>query len=291
MRLIKEEGVGLLTTVTDKNYLILDSVDFWYDLIQKKYPSVKKCMCKNEFFTIRFDYVPRNGTKDIRKVNIITTCSTCLKEKKQVSIDIKYSPTLHLIESPITYCEQPKIKYSFKDINCYWTNKDLKRFFSFIANELRFDIYCWFWQRSDNKRHLEKVSIEKAFEIVTVNHRYFDFYFAQTAPDFKTRIYNNELYIEDDQWRRDELIQLSSPTVIAFGQGQKGLLFYITYGNQYINKGIVLDKSAEFKQNTDKIEKWFREMYIEARGKNCFDNLEEHTRIFSDKYLKKKANG
>jgi hypothetical protein len=290
IRLIKEEGVGLLTTATDRNYLILDSIDFWYDLIQKKYPAKTKCKCKNEWFNVRFDYFPRSGTQDIRQINIVTKCTACMTEKKQVSIDIKYSPTEHLIIDPLIFCEQPLIKYNFKDINCYWTSQDLKRFFAFIATEIQFDIYCWFWQRSDDKRHLEKVSLEKATEIVTVNHRYFDFYFTQTAPDFKTYTYNNEIYVEDDQWRRQELIQLSSPTVIAFGHGQKGLLFYINYGTQYIDKGVILDKSDAFKQTADKIEKWFKENYIEVRGKDCFDNLEEHKRIFGDKYLKKKAS-
>jgi hypothetical protein len=159
-----------------------------------------------------------------------------------------------------------------------------------METDLRTDIYCWFWQRSDDKRHLEKVSLEKAFEIITVNHRYFDFYFSTVTPDLITNIYNNELYVEDDQWRQQELIQLSSPTVIASGQGQKGLLFLINYGTQYVDKGIVLDKSDAFKETTDKIEKWFKENYIEVRGKDCFDNLEEHKRIFGDKYLTKKAS-
>ena len=57
IRLIKDEGVGLFTTTLEKNYLILDSIDFWYDLIQKKYPSKTKCKCKNEWFFVRFDYV------------------------------------------------------------------------------------------------------------------------------------------------------------------------------------------------------------------------------------------
>jgi hypothetical protein len=290
IRLIKEEGVGLLTTATNKNYLILDSLDFWYDLIQQKYPNIKKCKCKNDWFNIRFDYIPRSGTQGVRQINIVTKCTDCLTEKKQVSIDIKYSPTERLIADPLTYCEQPFIKYGFKEINCYWTNHDLKKFFSFMATDLQTDIYCWYWQRSDDKRHLEKVSLEKAFEIVTVNHRYFDFYFAAVTPDLKTNIYNNELYVEDDQWRRQELIQLSSPTVMAFGQGQTGLLFFINYGTQYVDKGIVLDKSDAFKGTTHKIEKWFKEYYIEVRGKDCFDNLEEHKRIFGDKFLKKKAS-
>jgi hypothetical protein len=159
-----------------------------------------------------------------------------------------------------------------------------------MANELQFGIYCWFWQRLDDKRHVNKVSLEKAFEIITVDHRYFDFYFSKTKPNLKTNIYNEQLYVEDDQWRRQELIQLSSPTVMAFGQGQKGLLFNIHFGNQYIDKGVVIDKSEIFQNLTNTMTKWFKDNFVELRGKDCFDNLEEHERIFGTKYGKKKAS-
>jgi hypothetical protein len=41
LRVLKEEGVGLLTTRSQRSYLILDSLDFWYDLIQTAYPPKK----------------------------------------------------------------------------------------------------------------------------------------------------------------------------------------------------------------------------------------------------------
>ena len=31
VRLLKNDGVGLLTTKNEENYLILDSIDYWYD--------------------------------------------------------------------------------------------------------------------------------------------------------------------------------------------------------------------------------------------------------------------
>jgi hypothetical protein len=42
VRLLKDDGVGLLTTKKDENYLVLDSIDYWYDLIQNEYPKKKK---------------------------------------------------------------------------------------------------------------------------------------------------------------------------------------------------------------------------------------------------------
>ena len=42
LRILKEEGVGLLTTRSEKSYLILDSLDYWYDLIQTAFPKKRK---------------------------------------------------------------------------------------------------------------------------------------------------------------------------------------------------------------------------------------------------------
>ena len=39
VRFLKDEGVGLLTTKNDNNYLILDSLDYWYDLIDTGVPA------------------------------------------------------------------------------------------------------------------------------------------------------------------------------------------------------------------------------------------------------------
>jgi len=57
LRVLQEDGVGLLTTQSDKSYLILDSADYWYDLIQTTYPKKKKCKCSNERFRVQFEYL------------------------------------------------------------------------------------------------------------------------------------------------------------------------------------------------------------------------------------------
>ena len=49
IRYIRDENVGILTTRTDKSFFILDSADYWYDLIQEKYPPIMKCSCKNDY--------------------------------------------------------------------------------------------------------------------------------------------------------------------------------------------------------------------------------------------------
>lgn len=282
VRLLKDDGVGLLTTKNEENYLILDSIDYWYDLIQNEYPKKKKCSCKNEWFYVVFNYIPRQETNDIREIRIVTTCTVCNKVSKPISIDIDYSPTEELIVNPITFCEKPNIKYKFQELTSYWSGDNLKNFLQFIFHDLKLNAYCWFSEHPDNKRRFEKVSFNKAMQIIIVNHRYLNFYFS--ANELETSNYvqltdNNGVYLKEGIWRRDEIIQLTAPYVIM----GYGLLYYINFCNQYLDKGNVKDKSEQFEIATTQLNKWLKEKFVTKRGKNCFDGQEAY-----DKFIAKR---
>ena len=69
-----------------------------------------------------------------------------------------------------------------------------------------------------------------------------------------------------------------------------GLLFYIKYSTNYIDdfkSGVVKEKSSEFKEIVKNVENWLKTNYQNLRGKNSFDNLQEHKRLFGDRFLKK----
>ncbi len=119
IRYLRDESVGILTSRSDKSYFLLDSKEYWYDLIQEQYPSKQKCSCKNDFFKISFAYTPRKGTDDFRAVELISQCTECKKIKTFGQIDIDYSPSSQLFEQPITFCEQPKIKYKTYSVSGY----------------------------------------------------------------------------------------------------------------------------------------------------------------------------
>jgi len=281
VRLLKDDGVGLLTTKNEENYLILDSIDFWFDLIQNEYPKKKKCSCKNEWFYVAFNYIPRQGTDDIREIRIIITCTECNKVSKPISINIDYSTTDELIEKPITFCEKPMIKYKFKELTSYWSGDNLSDFLQFIFFDLKLNVYCWFSQHPENKRRFEKVSFDKAIQIITFNHRYLNFYFSANELDTTSYIKltdDNGVYLREGIWRRDEIIQLTAPFVIM----GYGLLYYINFCNQYLNKGIVKDKSMQFEKTTSQLQDWLKSKFITKRGANCFDGQEAYDK-FMDK--------
>jgi len=275
VRLLQDEGVGLLTTKNKENYLILDSLDFWYELIQTEYPKKKKCSCKNEYFFVQFIYVLRQGTEDIREIKIITTCTSCKKIFKPLSIDINYSPTNQLIENPIVYCENPKLKYKYNQLTSYWAENNLTDFMEHLFKEMKFNVYCWYWQYPENKRYFEKVSFEKAKEIILSNHKYLRFYFSMDELNTSQNIQqsdSNGVYLDEKIWQKNEIVELSAPFVIM----GYGLLYTIRFCNQYLDKGIITNKSSTFENLTNSLKCWMKKTYITKRGNNCFDGKEAY---------------
>lgn len=86
IRYIRNEDAGIVVTRSGKSYFILDSIEYWYDLIQNKYPTKQKCRCKNDYFRICFQYVTRIGTDDYKAVELISCCTECGKQRSNFDI-------------------------------------------------------------------------------------------------------------------------------------------------------------------------------------------------------------
>jgi hypothetical protein len=277
-RIFKDDGVGLLTTKSDKSYLILDSIDYWYDLIQTNSPKKLKCNCKNDWFNVEFQYFKRTDYDDYKQIDVICTCTNCKKIKKCVSVDIDYSPTDSLFSKPISYCEKPNIKYKYSELTSYWSGDNLSDFLSFMINELHLNTYCWFFKHPENLRYIEKVSFDKAMQVISINHRYLDFYFSPNEIELQEMIELSDdkgVYLKNDIWRKNEIIQLSAPTSIL----GYGLLYYIHFCNEYLDKAIVISKSKEFEHVTNSLLEWLKSNFVTKRGKNCYDGAEAYIRV------------
>ena len=157
VRYIRDENVGIICTPTDKSYFLLDSADYWYDLIQEKYPPIMKCACKNDRFNLIFDYTPRVGTEDFREISIDCSCTACQKSKRFPAIKIDYSPSSQLFDQPITFCKQPKIKYKTYSLAGYWSNDELLGMAEYLLNKNLF-VYCWYWDAQNTERHFKELS-------------------------------------------------------------------------------------------------------------------------------------
>lgn len=91
---LKDEGVGAVKCVScDKNYLLLDSADFWFDVIQgRPYPRLSRCSCKvtNHQLTAEYSF---GDDCQVRSVNVDSKCGMCGKVRRQLALDIDYAPT------------------------------------------------------------------------------------------------------------------------------------------------------------------------------------------------------
>ena len=260
IRYIRDENVGVLTSRSGKSYLILDSIDFWYDLIQDKYPAKQKCNCKNDYFKLVFNYIPRIGTDDYRSVELISCCTKCGKQKKLSEIDIDYSPTSQLFENPITYCEQPKLKYKTYSLGGYWKEEAFSDLIEFLSQKGLW-IYCWYWNQTEKKRFVKQMTVDELKRILFIEKvKYLNIYFSMEALD---EVFTNSItddggvYVDRDVWRKKEIIMLNAPLLVAaVGAGK---FYSVDFSSEYIEQGQIKAKSETFCRLTKELFAYSRE--------------------------------
>lgn len=251
IRYIRDEDVGIITSRSGKSYFILDSKEYWYDLIQEQYPGKQKCSCKNDFFRIRFEYIPRKGTQDFRSVELFWECTECGKIKKFAQIDIDYSPSAQLLEHPISFCEQPKIKYKTYSISGFWSKEVLYGLIRYLSdNQLL--IYLWYWNK-DRKRDFKRVSISALTHFLSdEDASYLGIYFSTEPLEDVIDSFTCEelgIYVDRKLWRKKELVKIDAPFTVISENG--GDLYYMEFCSEFIDSdGKVKSKSESFCQLT-----------------------------------------
>lgn len=254
IRYIRDEGVGVATTRTDKSYFMLDSADYWYDLIQEKYPPVMKCSCKNDFFSISFNYVRREDTEDFKEINIICKCTACNKEKKLPPVKIDYSPSCQLFDNPISFCKQPKIKYKTFSPSGYWTEKAVLSIADFFVKRNLF-IYCWYWD--SQKRFFKEITAAELHTFLTEkDKKYNAVYFSEEPLDddsLQPSYDEKGVYVKRDLWRKKRVFKLNSPFMVV----PCGLFYSMEFCSEYIdNDGKVIEKDASFSELVQEFNKF-----------------------------------
>lgn len=102
LRVLREDAVAAARCATcSANYLLLDSKDYWFDVIQKRYPRITKCTCKCESFQLRIEYNVRADDDEIDYVVVYSICSTCDKSQLRLYFDVDYGGTSHLLKKPV----------------------------------------------------------------------------------------------------------------------------------------------------------------------------------------------
>ena len=248
IRFISEENVGVITSRSNESFFLLDSQEYWYDLIQDKYPVKRKCACKNDFFNIYFDYIPREGTDDYRAIEINSQCAECGKIKNISRVDIDYSPSSHLFEYPITYCKKPKIKYKTYCLNGFWSEDILLNLVEFLSDK-KLLIYCWYWNETDNKRYFKQFDLKELINsLSTDNFKYLEIYFTTQPIDESFLNLGSDgkgVYVDRNMWRKQEIIKIVAPIIVVTDIERK--LYYMEFCSEYINlNGDVIAKNQSF---------------------------------------------
>ena len=246
VRYLRDEQVGVVSTPSGSSYFLLDSAEHWYDLIQETYPPVLKCSCKNDWFCLTLDYTPRAGTEDIREVSIHCRCTACQKTKSLLPIEIDYSPSIHLLDTPLLFCRQPKIKYKTYRLAGYWSQEELMGLAGFLMDR-HLHAYGWYWDSHYDHRYLRELSVAELESFLTENREPCLAVYFSEEPLNPALVQDGQdglgTHIPHDIWRKTNMFVLNGPyRVIPYG-----LLYEMVFCGEYLDKdGEIHPKSPAF---------------------------------------------
>ena len=302
LRVLRDEAVAAVRCVNcSADYLLLDSKDYWFDVIQKGYPRSTRCSCKSESFQLRIDYNIRDDG-DIDYIEVHSICSACGKTRRQLDFEVDYCGTGHLLTKPLVPCKNPKVLYDLKDLNLLLMLPDMLRIVDHLAEEKcqflshvrRGD--AWVPVRQDGAE--AKATIEKA-----------KYLFVYAMP--------NQIEVPEDQvntnkkedafWKRSEVIRIGSKSHVCTYQFGKdpprvcycsdpqthasyteiGLSFYINYSNDFVRGEKVVAKTEGFRMVTASLLAMLQDEFVSWRSPYCFDNPDVNVRVFGDRFEKK----
>lgn len=277
----KEESVGCAKCWRCKeHFLLFDSQDYWFDIIAKGYPRKSRCSCKEYIFTIRVLYELRDDG-DVKAIKMWTTCRACELDKLKLTVKIDYSETDSLIDHPLIYCANPEIQYKLYEASLYATPEDIAEIAAHLVQG-SFIPCGYLWKNGKPTKTSEDP--EEIYNAIK-NDKYSFIYFAPRKLDWQL-IESLAAKQEEQFWKRNELIRISAATRMHF-HDKVGRLYFIKFSTEFIQPdATVLSKSPEFTERANVFLKWLESKYYGARGPLCFDNKEEHYRLFDDKFKK-----
>jgi hypothetical protein len=287
---LKDEGVAAARCLKcDRNYLLLDSGDYWFDVIQQGYPRPGRCGCKGTAFMLRIDYEFRDDG-DVHSVDVWSTCAACGKSRRQFGADIDYGPTGHLVDAPLTYCRNPRILYDLKELTLYAKRADIARVVRFLhdAGDCQF-IACL---RENDLWDVRNIDVDVAEQAILKETEFSLTYLWIYAAPRSIKVPASAVSgtrREDVFWKRREIIRISSPSRMLWGlfSTRPSLLYYIHFSNEYVEGERVRPKPERFRDLTARFVAWLQSEFVTWRGPNCFDNPQEHQRAFGRKYRDK----
>lgn len=300
LRILRDEAVAAARCVNcSQHYLLLDSGDYWFDVIQKGYPRLVRCSCKNESFRLSIDYSFRDDG-DIDHIRVGSTCSACSKTRRRLNVEVDYSPTDRLLKEPLVPVKNPKVLYDLKDLNLLVTLPDITRVIGYLGTTCSF-VSC---VRTGDRWVLR--SEDAAGVNATIESARYLFIYAMPfridVPEYQATTQ------EDAFWKRSEVIRLGPKSHVCSyslgdnpsrrishrsdaptgpGDTEIGLSFDITFSNEFVSAERIVSKSTLFRTVTAGLMAELQKALVSWRGPHCFDNPEVNVRIFGDRFRKR----
>lgn len=264
VRLFRSEQVGLLTCSEGHHSLLLDSRDYWADVLQNGRPKLRRCRCGQGLFGLELIYEFRESG-DVRRVEVISNCANCGRGQRPTLFEFKYSPTDELISRPLDPIERPWLQPKRRQITAYWRPEDAERFARYLAEELGARVF----QRIRGGE-IQPCRIEDVEFFPELKPELFFTNVAEIAPP---RIHDPE--------KASAFIRLSGPyhILIAF-PNDLAFLYYIKYADETMSDSKVIKQPALFAEFTRTAREWLSQHYLADRSKNSADNPKEYVRVF-----------
>ena len=302
LRTLSDEGVAAARCVRcSADHLLLDSEDYWFDVIQQGYPRLTRCSCKSESFRLRIDYGIRDDG-EIAHIDVHSICSACGKARRRLDFDVDYGGTGHLIEKPLVPCKNPKVLYDLNNLHLLLSPPGIVRVIDHLAQAT-----CEFLSLVRKGDAWAPVRQDAAEAKATIESGRYLFVYAMP----------NALGVPGDQidtikkesafWKRSEVIRIGSRShVCTYRTGDDppslcyrsdrpthgsyteiGLSFQLDFSNEFVRGDHVVAKSEGFRQVTTSLLAMLAITFVSWRGPHCFDDPDVNLLAFGDRFQKK----
>jgi hypothetical protein len=288
--LLKDDGVGVAKCGgCARDYLLFDSADYWFDVIQQRYPRTRVCSCKGSAFRLRGDYWMREDG-DIHTIQLWSTCAQCAKAKRELTLDIDYSPTQSLLDQPLVHCAKPKLLYDVKDLGLYATPERIAGVVRYLHEHER----CTYVGVLRESRQWVRRTLDGPTAIATVLcaeapdglSSFLWIYALPTPLDVPPEAVATAKQ-EDGFWKRNDVIRIGSPMQVIWG-GERTKLYAIQFANERVDGDAVQPKSQAFRAATGRLMQWLAKEFVSWRGPSSFDDPVVHAQAFGDRFTRKK---
>jgi len=273
VRLKRDEQVGLLTCAAGHHSLLLDSREYWADVLQDGRPKLSRCRCGGTLFRVNLEYEFRQGG-DVRCIQVRSVCTACSRGQSPTDIDIKYSPTDQLVIRPLDPIEEPWRQPKRHQMTAFWKPADAERFATYLAESLSARIFS-----EDSPYQFKEVSLADV-----------EFY-----PELKhSLLFTNLDGMNVPQGRDPEssspFLRLNGPFHMVYSLPRDlsstentRLLHYIKYSHEVVRGGVLEKQPIQFLTFAREACDWLSRNYVSLRGRNTADNLEEYLKVNHDR--------